>query len=235
MKQSTITQTMIVPRYVTRFACVGPQCPSTCCAGWRVTVDKPAFLRYKATPDPDLAPRFKVFLQRNRHARGTHEYGQLKQHQDSQRCGLQDSNGLCEIQAKLGEDALCDTCHGYPRTTRRFAGQYEQVLTLSCPEAARLALLSDDAFDFEAQALSVRAASLGNKACEGLGDDALFAARAWTMQLLRVHELDIADRLAVLGCKRPAKSGVSSIRGQVVPSYAEAIRRSYRPAVLAAA
>jgi len=36
-------------------------------------------------------------------------------------------------------------------------------------------------------------------------------------------------------CKRPAKSGVSSIRGQVVPSYAEAIRRSYRPAVLAAA
>ena len=35
--------------------------------------------------------------------------------------------------------------------------------------------------------------------------------------------------------KRPAKSGVSSIRGQVVPSYAEAIRRSYRPAVSAVA
>jgi IS5 family transposase len=39
----------------------------------------------------------------------------------------------------------------------------------------------------------------------------------------------------VIKRKRPAKSGVSSIRGQVVPSYAEAIRRSYRPAVLAAA
>ncbi|WP_206999762.1 flagellin lysine-N-methylase [Trinickia mobilis] len=199
MKQTLVTHTMIVPRYVTRFACVGPQCPASCCAGWRVTVDKPAFLRYKATPDPDLAPRFKIFLQRNRHARGAHDYGTLKQHDDDGRCGMQDASGLCQVQMKLGEEALSNTCHAYPRTTQRFAGQYEQVLTLSCPEAARLALLRDDAFDFEAHALPARAATLADKSFGALSDNALFAARAWTMQLLRVKELDLADRLAVLG------------------------------------
>jgi lysine-N-methylase len=200
MKQTLVTHTMIVPRYVTRFACVGPQCPATCCAGWRVTVDKPTFLRYKATPNPELARQFKIYLQRNRHARGAHEYGTLKQREADRRCGMQDANGLCHIQTTLGEDALCNTCHTYPRTTQRFAGQYEQILTLSCPQAAKLALLSDDAFDFEATALSARAATVMDKEFDALADDdTLFAARAWTMQLLRVHELDLADRLAVLG------------------------------------
>ncbi|MGV2289175.1 flagellin lysine-N-methylase [Trinickia sp. YCB016] len=199
MKQTLVTHTMIVPRYVTRFACVGPECPATCCAGWRVTVDKPTFLRYKTTTDPDLAPRFKLFLQRNRHARGAHDYGTLKQHDEDGHCGMQDASGLCQIQMKLGEEALCNTCHVYPRTTQRFAGQVEQILTLSCPEAAKLALLSDEAFDFEAIALSARAATVDEKKFGALSDEALFATRAWAMQLLRVRELDLADRLAVLG------------------------------------
>jgi lysine-N-methylase len=112
---------------------------------------------------------------------------------------MQDSSGLCQVQMKLGEEALCNTCQGYPRATQRFAGQYEQILTLSCPEAAKLALLSDDAFDFEATALSVRTATLHNKRLDALSDETLFATRAWTMQLLRARELDLANRLAVLG------------------------------------
>src|ERR1700710_720915 len=54
-------------------------------------------------------------------------------------------------------------------------------------------------------------------------------ANAWT-RALRPKTCALASN-----GKRPAKSGVSLIRGQLVPSYAEAIRRSYRPAVLAAA
>jgi lysine-N-methylase len=63
---------------------------------------------------------------------------------------------LCGIQKTLGEDKLSDTCATYPRNNRLLGGQHEQSLTLSCPEAARLALLQADAMDFVEGSMRVR-------------------------------------------------------------------------------
>jgi lysine-N-methylase len=55
--------------------------------------------------------------------------------------------GLCGIQRDHGEQFLGDACYFYPRSTRTLGGDTLLTATLSCPEIARLSLLSEgDAF-----------------------------------------------------------------------------------------
>jgi lysine-N-methylase len=55
------------------------------------------------------------------------------------------TDGLCRIQAELGEAALCKTCREFPRLTHDYGDFVEMGLELSCPEAARLILTSPPA------------------------------------------------------------------------------------------
>ncbi|WJF90756.1 flagellin lysine-N-methylase [Paraburkholderia bonniea] len=195
-----LTKTMLVPRYQTRFTCVGPECPDTCCSGWRITIDKPTFQRYKATGHSTLKPLFKLHVKRNRQASGDAEYGVIKLDGPSGTCGMQAASGLCQVQSSLGEDALSNTCHAYPRHTRQFAGAFEQSLTLSCPQAARLALLEPDAFEFEQVPVTARDETvMAHPPVPGLDHDTMFAIRTWAMQLLHTRQLSVVERLAVLG------------------------------------
>jgi hypothetical protein len=52
------------------------------------------------------------------------------------------SDGLCEIQYRLGEEGLCQVCHDFPRLQHDYGDFVELGLELSCPEAARLILTS---------------------------------------------------------------------------------------------
>lgn len=56
------------------------------------------------------------------------------------RCPMWREDGLCRIQAELGEAALCKTCREFPRLTHDYGDFVERGLELSCPEAARLIL-----------------------------------------------------------------------------------------------
>lgn len=59
------------------------------------------------------------------------------------RCPMWRSDGLCRIQAELGEAALCQTCREFPRLTHDYGDFVEMGLELSCPEAARLLLAAE--------------------------------------------------------------------------------------------
>jgi lysine-N-methylase len=59
-------------------------------------------------------------------------------------CSLLTTEGLCRIQAELGESLLSHTCATYPRIVLPVGSVEEKALTLSCPEAARLVLLTPD-------------------------------------------------------------------------------------------
>ena len=56
------------------------------------------------------------------------------------RCPMWRDDGLCRIQAELGEEALCKTCREFPRLTHDYGDFLERGLELSCPEAARIIL-----------------------------------------------------------------------------------------------
>jgi len=132
-------------RYVTRFRCTGPDCPESCCSvGWNILVDEGHYRRMRRALGE---PAFSAGVRRNDgEGRGRDRFG-LMVLDERGACGFLDGGGLCSLQARFGADLLCDTCALYPRQPARIGDRRELSMALSCPEAARLALLPADATD----------------------------------------------------------------------------------------
>lgn len=192
----TQTFSALMPRFVERFRCIGPSCEDTCCSGWTVHVDKKTYKAYRKESIPALE-RMMVNMERLGDSRGV--YAQIKTVGEQKQCpALQ--NGSCSVQANLGESYLPTVCHDYPRTTRRMNGQIEQVITLSCPEAARLALLAEDAFEFVESTRQLRETALHEvRPAFGVAPEVMAETRIFCMNLLRTRELKLWQRLALLG------------------------------------
>ena len=195
----TRTIPALVPRYVSRFSCVGPACEDTCCTGWRVAIDKKTFNAYRQTKHPELNPLFAANVKRQRSQSSDSNYARIELKADSGECPLMEES-LCAVHKKLNETYLSDTCFSYPRNSRNFGGQHEQALTLSCPEAARQALLAPDAFEFVEEMIIVRPDVVTNiKPKQGVPLEQMNEVRIFCLNLMRSEDLELWQRLAVLG------------------------------------
>ena len=119
------------------FRCTSGQCPKSCCIGWQIMIDENSLKKYQSYTGP-----FSDRLQASVNCRAQ----AFRQHHT--RCDLLNSNGLCDLQATLGESFLCDTCRLYPRHTEEFQDLREYSLSLSCPEVTRMVLDPDYTFGF---------------------------------------------------------------------------------------
>lgn len=188
----------LMPRYAERFRCIGPSCEDTCCSGWPVHIDKKTYKAYKTQTHAAMKPVVSLLrrVEKPAHA-GMYAVLPLVGPQGS--CpALQD--GMCSIQATVGASYLSDTCDGYPRINRWVNKQAEQSLTLSCPEAARQALLAEDAFEFVEAPVSVREGAMFVVFdVPGLTPAVANELRIFCMNLMRTRELPLWQRLALLG------------------------------------
>ena len=196
----------LLPLYVTRFRCTGDRCPDTCCNGWTVTVDRPTLDEWKRLPDDGFRQELLASLQvADGHSPappGAHAW--FKPKAGTRECPML-AGGLCRLQQRCGEDALSDTCHSYPRTTRALGSSVTQALSLSCPEAARLALLSPDAFQFVSANIHGRPSTESRvQLPRGLSADAANDVRLFCLQLVQAEGAPLWMRLSVLGlfCER---------------------------------
>lgn len=195
----TKTLTALLPRYVTRFACIGDRCEDNCCSGWLVTLDKKTYRAYRESKHPVLGKLFEKHVKRHRAGADDEQYGKIELDPGTKQCPMMD-DGLCSVQKQHNASYLSTTCFNYPRQTRRFAGQVEQALVLSCPEAARQALLHEDAFEFEQASVMLRADSIApTTLVPGLGAELMSEVRIFCLQLMRTRELALWERLAILG------------------------------------
>ena len=119
------------PRYFDDFSCIASACPDSCCKEWDVQVDDTSAALYRQLPGP-LGDRLREVL--------VEEEGETLMLIEDGRCPMWRNDGLCRIQAELGEAALCKTCREFPRLTHDYGDFVEQNLELSCPEAARIIL-----------------------------------------------------------------------------------------------
>lgn len=122
------------PSYYRKFSCIAGACPDSCCKEWTVDVDPQSAAYYRALPGA-LGDQLRQVL--------TEENGSTVMQITQGRCPMWRWDGLCQIQAELGHDALCQTCRDYPRLTHDYGSFLERDLELSCPEAARLILQED--------------------------------------------------------------------------------------------
>ena len=124
---------VLKPEYYDRFRCVASRCPDSCCKEWEVQVDDGSAAYYRNLPGA-LGDRLRQVLRQ--------EDGEWLMTIEEGRCPMWRQDGLCRIQAELGEAALCKTCREFPRLTHDYGDFVELGLELSCPEAARC-ILSD--------------------------------------------------------------------------------------------
>ena len=124
---------IIKPAYFDTFRCIAGACTDSCCKEWDVLVDPEAAAFYRALPG-DLGDRLRQVLK--------DEDGDTVMTIIDRRCPMWRQDGLCDIQAALGHDALCKTCREFPRLTHDYGDFIEYGLELSCPEAARIIFAS---------------------------------------------------------------------------------------------
>lgn len=177
------------PGYFDRFRCLAGHCPDSCCQEWEVQVDGDAAAFYRQLPGALGDDLRRCLRDENEETYMTISDG---------RCPMWQRDGLCRIQAELGEAALCKTCREFPRLTHDYGDFVELGLELSCPEAARLIL--------NEPAIPVTEKIPGNGAAEYDAEamEVLKATRAWALELLSNTDRAIGETLALLllyGCQ----------------------------------
>ena len=190
------TVKLTVPKYVRDFKCIGDQCPDTCCAGWRVTIDKSTYNAYKKITEPVLEKKISLHVARDRKSNNDSSYAYIKLKEDRSCPFLEEK--LCSVQASKGGEYLSNTCHTYPRTTKNVSGRLEQQLTLSCPEAARLALTQADAFDLDEIEVEERTDLIDQVRLPKGVDDILAAKiRAAALMIVQDPTLNLSESMMV--------------------------------------
>ena len=171
------------PSYFDSFRCIAGICPDSCCKEWDVLVDPDKAAFYRALPG-DLGERLRQVLK--------DEDGDTYMMIENRRCPMWRQDGLCRIQAELGEGALCKTCREFPRLAHDYGSFVEMGLELSCPEAARIIFesgwtqyLSEDTPGGEAPAYDVEAMQI------------LLRSRETMRQLLADKSRNVGETLAV--------------------------------------
>ena len=119
------------PVYYDAFRCIADRCPDSCCKEWDVQVDETSAALYRSLPGALGEDLRKVMRT---------EDGETVMAITDGRCPMWRDDGLCRIQAELGEEALCRTCREFPRLRHDYGDFLELTLELSCPEAARFIL-----------------------------------------------------------------------------------------------
>jgi lysine-N-methylase len=217
---------MLSPRYAAQFQCIGPRCEDNCCTGWRVTIDRKTYAAYKASGHAALKTRFEEAVTRQRSGQTDSRYGLIGQQQASGECVFLEDR-LCAVQRELGPDLLSNTCAEYPRVSRRAGAGVEQALTLSCPEAARLALLPPRAMEFVVQPTLLRKEAIDAAVQrKGWADAQLVAVRDFCLQLMLTEALELWQRLAVLGLFCEKLDALEKLqRGAGVPALIDEFTR----------
>ena len=89
------------PAYFDQFSCLAGDCPDSCCQLWEVAVDDKSADYYRSLPGQLGQDLRKALRQEDGLNLMTIVQG---------RCPMWQLDGLCRIQAHLGEQALCQTC-----------------------------------------------------------------------------------------------------------------------------
>lgn len=123
------------PKYYERFKCIADKCKHSCCIGWEIDIDDDSLDAYDMLDGPYADEiRYSIMESEPPH------FGLTKEG----RCPHLDENGLCKIITEFGEDLLCDICTEHPRYYNETDRGMEVGIGLSCEEACRIIVTSDD-------------------------------------------------------------------------------------------
>ena len=176
------------PDFYKSFRCLAGACPDSCCRqGWQIPVDAEHLAWYETLPGA-LGDRVRAALRQ--------EDGETVLAMENGVCALLDENGLCPLAAQYGEDGLCWLCHTHPRFVEEYGGTRELHFSLSCPEAARLALERQTPIGFCTETVEEPVTAMND--IDPVQYFALLGIRDFAIRLMQHRQLSMGDRLALL-------------------------------------
>lgn len=235
---------VLQPRYYARFRCIGPDCEDTCCAGAGVAIDRPTYEKYRACSDSDLAAKMTETIAPNPASQSDVDYAFVRP-TASGACPFLTEDRLCHIQKKLGETSLSRACATYPRALSTVDGVVERTLYMSCPEAARHALLDPEVMSLEEAEMEPDSRFFGFPeldtaigAPSGKPYRQFHEVRRFVVALLQNRALDLWKRLIILGmfCEeldKIAQSGRVDDTGSLIQSFSDHIAAGWFEQTLA--
>ncbi|MGG2094857.1 flagellin lysine-N-methylase [Bacillus sp. S13(2024)] len=202
---NTKNRQLLVPQYMQQFSCIGSECEDSCCIGWRVDVDEDTYKKYQKSRDLELKPLLKKNVTRQRSNPSSTSYAKIKMEKGG-KCSFLSQENLCKVQLNLGEEYLSNTCAVYPRSINSINGVIEKSATMSCPEAARLALLNPNGIDFnKAEEPASTRGFIGkhlktdNLKVDNQPKKYFWELRIFSIQIIQDRSYTLAERLIILG------------------------------------
>ncbi|MCT4595418.1 MAG: flagellin lysine-N-methylase [Anaeromicrobium sp.] len=196
---------VLQPEYMKSFRCIGANCEDSCCIGWRVNIDKEAYLKYKKINHKELKPIFSKNISKISNSKSPYSYGEIELDLKG-RCAFLDEENLCRIHGTLGEEYLSYTCATYPRCVQMVDGGFERSASMSCPEIGRLALLNPKGMAFEQieEDSNIRMLFYNRIDTAGYLDSNrlekyFWEIRMFSLSLLQNRDYNMGERLIILG------------------------------------
>ncbi len=196
----------IAPAYFRDFKCIASDCRHNCCIGWEVDIDADSLAAYKSM----IAPYGEKIRESIDFDRDPH-FGL----RECDRCPHLSASGLCNIITECGESSLCQICSDHPRYRNLYEGVTEIGLGLSCEEATRLVLESENSgrfliSDSEDFATAEYRAEYPYELFTG--DERFVAeAKAEYISLINNRDLSIGERLSHLLPKMPTADKIKAL------------------------
>lgn len=195
---------LFVPDFYREFQCKCGACRRCCCDGWAVTVSQDEYFRLLGEDcSGELRRRLDEAFYVPRDA-APERYAVLNRDYLG-RCHLRREDGLCALQAELGEAALPTVCRLYPRGIRAESG--EAALANSCERVVELLARRAEPVRFER--LDLGRDATGSEAPEKR------ALRMACVDILQRRDIGIRQRLLRLGahlCHKEYRSAPFALR-----------------------
>lgn len=189
--------TFLQPEYVESFKCDGQKCNADCCKRWKIRVEEELLNKYYQieSAENEITSNIEFSTKSNDYSVALKNDGT---------CPFLNDENLCKLQLKYGENFLSQTCKMYPRIINKIDNVpvFERSLTLSCPVAADLILLSALPIKFklvkEPQCDDKKLLYTTYKPPRSISNYAQ-QIRMTSIKILQKRDLSIDQRLAVLG------------------------------------
>ncbi len=185
------------PEYFAEFKCDGQKCGARCCQGWKISIDEDTLIKYQQfeSEEKEFTSQIKFFFEYGQHYFKLDEKG---------RCPFLNDENLCKLQLNYGEDFIPDTCKQFPRVLCKIEDVpvFERALTVSCPVAAEIILLSALPIKFKMEkAVDIDISTFHEVKYEPPEEINTYAQqiRMTAIKILQERDLTIDQRLAVLG------------------------------------
>jgi hypothetical protein len=128
---------------MSKFKCIGSDCPDSCCHQWDIYVNDEEYSRieqaFESNGQSHYGPGFKADSNGRRI---------LSMSGEGRKCHFM-TGGMCSIHSQFGHEVLPKTCQTYPRSYARLGGIVRLTGYTSCPVVAGLLLEDDSPCDID--------------------------------------------------------------------------------------